>query len=53
MFMKVTISLDNELHAKAKEYARRTGRTLSGLVQLCLVKWMRKDEDMSKWERKE
>lgn len=36
--MKITISLDKEMHCKAKEYAKRTGRTFSGLIQICLVK---------------
>lgn len=36
--MRVTISLDKEVHTKAKEYAKKTGRTLSGLIQICLNK---------------
>tara|TARA_Y100000034_G_C6849259_1_gene385082 strand:+ start:420 stop:557 length:138 start_codon:yes stop_codon:yes gene_type:complete len=42
--MKVTISLDREAHAEAKEYAKKTGRTLSGLIQICLNKEIKDDE---------
>ena len=36
--MKVTISLDEGVHRDAKEYAKKTGRTLSGFIQICLNK---------------
>lgn len=41
--MKVTISLDEEVHTEAKEYAKKTGRTLSGLIQVCLNKEIKED----------
>jgi hypothetical protein len=47
--MKVTISLDKELHIESKEYAKNTGRTLSGLIQICLIKELKqkgKKEDV-------
>ena len=37
MSMKITISIDEELCRKSKEYAKLTGRTLSGLIQICLT----------------
>jgi lysyl-tRNA synthetase class I len=36
--MKITISMDKELHKKAKKYASETGRTFSGLVEVGLNK---------------
>ncbi len=36
--MKMTISIDEESYKKAKEYAKKTGRTMSGLIQFCLAK---------------
>lgn len=38
MSMKMTISIDEESYKKAKEYAKKTGRTMSGLIQFCLAK---------------
>jgi len=36
--MNITIYLNKELHEEAKEYANRTGRTISGLVEVSLKK---------------
>ena len=34
MVRKVGISIDKDLHEEAKEYASKTGRTFSGLVEV-------------------
>ncbi len=36
--MKKTIVIDETLWNKAKNYSKRTGRTFSGLVEVCLKK---------------
>jgi len=36
--MKKTIAIDENLCEKAREYAKKTGRTFSGLVEVCLKK---------------
>lgn len=43
MYMKVTISLDKEFHEEAKKYAKKTGRTFSGLIQICLNKELKEE----------
>lgn len=42
--MKITISLDKEFHEEAKKYAKRTGRTFSGLIEISLKKILKKEE---------
>ena len=44
MYMKITISLDKELHEKAKRYANETGRTFSGLVEVGLKKILEEED---------
>jgi hypothetical protein len=41
--MKITISLDKEIHLKAREYAKMTGRTFSGLIKICLNKELKEE----------
>jgi len=36
--------MDNELHTESKGYAKKTGRTLSGLIQICLVNELKKEK---------
>ena len=42
--MKKTIVIDKNLCEKAKEYARATGRTFSGLIEISLKSILKKEE---------
>jgi len=42
--MKKTIAIDENLCEKAKEYARKTGRTFSGLIEVSLKSLLKKEE---------
>ena len=52
MSMKMTISIDEESYKKAKEYAKKTGRTMSGLIQYCLAKELNENKigDEGTWK---
>jgi len=41
----VTVSLDDETVEKAKKYASSTGRTFSGLVELSLANFIKREVD--------
>jgi hypothetical protein len=43
MKIRRTIIIDNGLYKKAKEYASRTGRTVSGLVSISLREKLEKE----------
>ena len=49
MHMRVTISLDKDILEEAKNYAKETGRTFSGLIEISLKSVLSKkimgDED--------
>jgi len=42
--MKKTIVIDETLCEKAREYAKKTGRTFSGLIEISLKKILKKEE---------
>jgi antitoxin component of RelBE/YafQ-DinJ toxin-antitoxin module len=42
--MKKTIAIDEKLCEEAKEYAKTTGRTFSGLIEISLKKILKKEE---------
>ena len=42
--MKKTIAIDENLCEKAREYAKRTGRTFSGLIEISLKRILKKEE---------
>lgn len=48
--MKKTIAIDENLCEKAKEYARKTGRTFSGLIEVSLKSILKKEEKEEKEE---
>ena len=42
--MKKTIVIDEALCEKAREYAKNTGRTFSGLIEISLKRILKKEE---------
>ena len=46
--MKKTIVIDEKLCDEAKEYAKRTGRTFSGLIEISLKRILKKEEKEEK-----
>jgi len=42
--MKKTIAIDEDLCEEAKDYARATGRTFSGLIEISLKRILKKEE---------
>jgi len=42
--MKKTIAIDEDLCQKAREYAKKTGRTFSGLIEVSLKSILKKEE---------
>ena len=42
--MKKTIAIDETLCEKAREYAKKTGRTFSGLIEISLRRILKKEE---------
>jgi len=43
--MKRTIVIEEDLWNKAKDYSKKTGRTFSGLIEICLRKILEEKED--------
>lgn len=41
--MKKTIAIDENLCEKAREYAKKTGRTFSGLIEISLKRILEKE----------
>ena len=42
--MKKTIAIDEMLCEEAKNYAKKTGRTFSGLIEISLKRILKKEE---------
>ena len=42
--MKKTIAIDENLCEKARKYAKKTGRTFSGLIEISLKRILKKEE---------
>ena len=42
--MKKTIAIDENLCEEAKNYAKKTGRTFSGLIEISLKRILKKEE---------
>ena len=42
--MKKTITVDENLCEEARKYAKRTGRTFSGLIEVSLKEILKKEE---------
>ena len=42
--MKKTIVIDENLCERVKEYAKKTGRTFSGLIEISLKEILKKEE---------
>jgi predicted DNA-binding protein len=47
-----SISLDNELNHRIQEYCKNTGRTVSGLISILLIKLMEEQEDGARGSQK-